>query len=454
MLTRRTLALYAFPAFAVAVPTIPIYVFLPTFYAETMGLGLAATGLALLVARAFDVVTDPLVGIASDRLRLRWGRRKPWIAVGAVVGAVSLYQLLSPPEGVGTVYLAAWAVALYVGWTLVSVPYNAWGAELSGDYHERSRITGAREAVIVVGILSASFVPAVAAAADWTEAEGLEAIAWLTIAAGAPAFALLLARVPEPPAAPLRRPPAGERWRAVAEIASNRPFLRLLGAWFVNGLANGLPAVLFPLYLQHGLEADRVEQGMLIATYFLAAVLAIPLWLRLSRRYGKHRTWCAAMIVACAAFVWVPLLEPGAIGAFLVICIVTGASLGADLALPPAMQADVIDLDRLRSGKARAGVFFALWGVATKAAAACAVGFAFPALELFGFRAGADNAPEALFALAMIYAALPCVLKAGAIAVVWNHPITANRQMAIRRRLEARARRSEPEDGAECVGVG
>jgi Na+/melibiose symporter-like transporter len=434
----HVLLLYALPAFALAIPTIPVYIYLPSFYAETMGLGLAVTGAALLVARLSDVVTDPLVGLASDRFSLRGSRRKPWIAAGAVLAGISLVTLLDPPQNVSPLFLGAWAVALYLGWTLIAVPYTAWGAELSRDYDQRSRITGAREAAQILGILVASAIPPAVAFAGGSERDGLAAVAWVAIACGAPAIALLLWRVRDQGPA---RPAAGAGVPArvlIREMLRNAPFSRLLSAWFINGLANGLPAVLFPLYLQYALQAGPVAQGALIAAYFVAGVIAMPMWVRLSRRLGKHRTWCLAMIMACLAFIWVPLLPAGAIGAFLVICIITGMAFGADLALPPSMQADIVDLDTLRTGQHRAGVFFAVWSMASKLALAAAVGIAFPALDAFGFRIGMENEPAALLALAVIYSVAPTVLKVFAIVLVWRHPITLRRHQAIRRRLEGK----------------
>ncbi|MBK8906996.1 MAG: MFS transporter [Rhodospirillales bacterium] len=437
---RSMLLFYALPAVALAMPTIPVYVYLPTFYAETLGLGLAATGLVLLAARILDVVTDPLIGIASDRLRLPGGRRKPWIVIGAVLAAVALVQMFEPPETVTVGYLAVWAAALYLGWTLVAIPYTAWGAQLTGDYHGRARIAGAREAAMILGIVVAAGVPAAALALGAAEGEELAAVAWLAIAIGGPALALLLWRVPEPPreAAPVAATP---RLRALASMYHNKPFVRLVSAWFINGLANGLPAVLFPLYLDHVLQASPLARNLLILAYFVAGIAAIPMWLGLSRRFGKHRTWCGAMVMACAAFVWVPFLAAGDIAAFSVVCIVTGMALGADLALPPAMQADVVDLDTLRTGRERAGLFFAIWSMATKLALGAAVGLAFPALQALGFRAGVDNPESALLALALIYALLPTMLKLAAVAVVWRHPITARRHGIIRRRLDGRRER-------------
>lgn len=438
---RKTLVAYAVPAFALAMPTIPAYVYLPTFYAETLGLGLTATGAVLLFARMLDVITDPLVGVLSDRFPTRWGRRKPWILVGGFLAAIALVQLFQPPTAVTTAHLLVWSVILYLGWTMVAVPYTAWGAELSTDYHERSRITGAREAAMIVGIIGASSMPAIATALGYDQQKGLAAVAWLAIGVGVPAVAMLLWRVREIVGRPNRPTSSIGLLSASREILGNRPFVRLLSAWFINGLANGLPAVLFLLYLQHGLGVGAVAQGVLILAYFVSGVAAIPLWLRLCARIGKHRAWCAAMVLACLAFVWVPLLDPGDIVAFFVICVVTGMALGADLTLPPAMQADVVDLDSLRTGRRRAGAFFALWSMATKLALACAVGLAFPALDLLGFDGNGPNDRATILALAILYAGVPTLLKIVAIAVTWNHPITAKRQALIQKAMNRRVRR-------------
>lgn len=438
-LSRSTVLRYALPGFALAIPTIPVYVFLPTYYAETVGLGLAATGGLMLAARIFDVVSDPLIGFLSDRVATRWGRRKPWVVVGGIIAALALLALFHPPADATGGYLLVGTIALYTGWTMLAIPYFAWGAELTGNYDERSGVTGAREGAMLFGILFAGSMPAAAAAMGFSESAALSAIAWLAVLAGIPAIFVLVKTVPEAPP----RPAADSRltWRRLSLVMGNRPFVRLLGAWFVNGLANGLPSVLFPLYLAHGIAANELERGVLILLYFACAVFAIPAWLAASRRFGKHRVWCAAMVGACAAFAWVPLLDPGQVIAFGVICIVTGMALGADLALPPAMQADIVDLDTLRSGQERAGLFFALWSMATKFALAAAVGIGFPALAFFGFDTANPGSGQGLTALIVIYAWVPVVLKCMAIALVWGHPMTARRQRIVRRRLESLALR-------------
>ncbi|MBL8644784.1 MAG: MFS transporter [Rhodospirillaceae bacterium] len=434
---------YALPGFALAMPTIPAAVFLPSMYGAE--LGLAAAGAALFIARTADVVTDPLIGALSDRWRFSFGRRKPWILAGALIAGYALIQLFQPPTGVTTAYVTLWSVLLYLGWTMINVPYTAWGAEMTGDYNERVRITSAREGVMLLGIFAAGTIPVWAASAGLSERSALAVISWMAVIAGGPFIALMLWRVPDPlprhipKHTPILSPRA---WlTGLKALSDNKPFLRLLTAWLVNGLANGIPSTLFLLFLQHRLEADQTQRGVLILVYFLAAVLAIPIWSSLSKRIGKHRAWCIAMLVTCAAFVWVPLLAPGDVMAFGVVCIITGMGLGADLALPPALQADVVDFDTLRNRQERAGLFFALWSMSTKLALALAVVLTFPVLAALGFDPKGENSPTALWSLAVIYAWAPVVLKLVAIALVWAFPITAARQRLIRRRLDALAAR-------------
>ena len=150
--------IYSFPALAISIPTIPIYIYLPTFYGVTLELGLAATGFALLLARVFDTITDPIVGIISDRFPIKRNYRKPWIAIGSIIAAIGLYQLLNPANDAGIVYLISWSIILYLGWTLVAVPYLTWGAELSTDYNERTSITTTRETAGILGILTCGVI--------------------------------------------------------------------------------------------------------------------------------------------------------------------------------------------------------------------------------------------------------------------------------------------------------
>ena len=432
---RRVAIFYALPAIVIALPTIPVYLNLPALYGIDLGIGLAATGGILLLARLFDTLTDPLIGVLSDRLSMKGGRRRPWIAIGAIFAGIGLFKILNPPEVVSGTYLLSWSLVLYAGWTMVNVPYLAWGAELSNDYDKRTRITAWREGMTLVGILAAGAVTGVTAQFGWKGIDSIGAISWVAIGCGMIVLPLMLFNVPDYSIAMRSK----QRPSSFSNLFTNLPFLRLLGSWFINGLANGIPAALFLIYLEYGLGADKEVLPLFVLVYFSSGIASIPVWLWLSSKLGKHQTWCWAMITACAAFVGVPFLPPGAFVAFGIICVITGMALGADLTLPPSIQADVIDYDQWRFGSDRVGLQFALWGMSTKFALALGVGFALPALEFSGFTPHQPS-ETSLWALVVIYALIPAVLKLIAVSIIWQFPLTRARHLAIRRRLDRRER--------------
>ena len=420
------LGAYAAPAVPLAMFGLPLYVYVPAWYGEHLGLALAGT--LLLLARVSDVVTDPLVGALGDRIGLRMGARRALMLAGTPLLLVSALALFRPSLPVGAADLFVWSVLAYLGWTLVQLPYAAWGAELSADYHERSRITSTREAGVILGTLLALVLPT-ALGVGGTPGAALDLLAGLLTWLLPVCVLLAVWLVPDVP-----RRPNPVSWRSgLRLLAGNRPFLLLFSAYLLNGIANALPATLFLLYVGNVLQAPHLA-GALLVGYFTAGVLALPLWLRLARRHDKHRVWAASMLLACAVFVCVPLLGPGDVWGFLAICLLSGLSLGVDVALPASMQADVVDLDEASTGVRRAGLFFGLWGVATKLALALAVGIAFPLLDLAGFEAGGEHGQWALVAL---YALAPVLIKLCAVALVWRFPLARERHGMLRSRLAA-----------------
>lgn len=404
--------------------------FLPAVYAADLGLGLAAVGAVLLAVRALDVASDPLLGWLSDRTATRFGRRIPWLLVGTPLLLFAAWRLFVPPADAGLAHLALWSALAYLAWTAITLPYQALGAELADDYLERARLAAAREGAVLVGTLLAVALAGAVQARGGSGPAALAALfvallVTLPVAVGCAAW-----RLRERPAPPT--PALG--WRAGARlVAANAPFRRLLGAWLLNSMANALPATLVLLYVEHALGL-AAWTGLFLAAYFIAGVAALPLWLALARRVGKHRAWALSMAWACLVFAAVPLLGPGDLVPFLVVCVLSGASLGADNALPAAIQADVIDHDTAAGGGGRAGLYFGLWGMATKLALALAVGVAFPLLAFAGFdpAAGAGD-PRAL---TWLYATLPIALKLCAVPLAWRFPLDEDASRALRLRLD------------------
>jgi Na+/melibiose symporter-like transporter len=181
-------------------------------------------------------------------------------------------------------------------------------------------------------------------------------------------------------------------------------------------------------------------RGPLLFLYFLCGIAGVPLANYVARRTSKHRAWAYGMLAATIIFAFTPLLSEGDIFAFSIIAALTGLLVGFDLSMPPAIQADVIDIDTASSGEQRSGAYFAAWSLATKLSLALAVGFAFPLLGAFGFQPDSEavQSPLALSALAITYAWVPAILKLGAVALVWNFPLTEEMQISLRETIENR----------------
>lgn len=420
---------YGLPGLPLAALGLPLYIYLPTFYAEQLGLGLAAVGLALLIARVSDVITDPLIGLLSDWLPLP-SRRKWLMAIATPLLIVAIWALFIPPEGSGFYWLLSWSLLVYLAWSLLTLPYTAWGAELSDDYDQRSTITASRESFVLVGTLLAAGLPLAMGIGSDAPGEALAILAQ-SLAFLLPLCILLcLVKVPE---SNRRSQPIHFR-AGLALLKQNTLFTKLLFAYFMNGIANGLPATLFLLFVSYVLVLPE-QFGLLLSAYFISGLIGLPIGVKLAKRFNKHRVWGCSMLWAVAIFAWVPTLGTGDFIPFLVICILSGLSLGIDMALPASIQADVIDLDSTKGGGQRSGFFFGLWGMATKLSLALAVGIAFPLLTLFGFDTQTAPADNNLLALSVLYGLLPIPFKLISAWTIWHFPLDRQQHQALQKQL-------------------
>ena len=415
------------PALPLAAMYFPVFVFLSEFYADEHGLSLAALGGVLLAIRVFDAISDPVVGHLSDSAG--WlGRRKLWLVFATPVVMLATWQLFVPPVGVGIGWFAFWLFVLTAGWTLAMTPYFAWGAELSGDYAERGRIAIWRESAGLIGTIGAAILYGIGGSSS----AGMELIAWQVVALLPIAVLLCWWLVPDAVNYGKKAPALLD----VVTILKSQPvFRRLIIAYFINGSANGIAATLFVFYVSYRLGAPDMG-GPLLVIYFGAAVLGAPLWNWLIGRYSKHRVWCWAMVYAGFIFVWTLALGEGGWPYFAVICVLSGAALGADLALPSAVQADLVDLATAESGAQQTGAFFALWSVATKLALAVSGAASLIFLDLVGFDVAIENEEGPLLAMALLYGLGPITLKMIAVGMMWNFPIDRAAQAELRAKIE------------------
>jgi Na+/melibiose symporter-like transporter len=430
--TLPVLAAYGSLAFPLAGAFIALQVIVPTYYAQVLGLSLSAVGGILLAARLWDLFTDPIVGYLSDRTPAALGRRRSWVIASAPLVALSVWVLFNPPDSVDNRFLLLCTLGIYIAGTMAIVPMNAWGAEISDAYHQRSRISGARVVFGLAGTLAALLL--VDNSSDEALGASLHAIALLTLVGLAVSVPLAAWLVPDRSRVSAE---ANSLRAAVSLLLRPSPFRRLLLAFLLNGLGNAIPATLFLLYVTHVLERPGVA-GPMLFLYFVCSAVSVPFWLAVSRRLGKHPAWCLAVIGSCVFFTIAPFLGTGDVLLYAIVVTGTGLMIGADLALPSAINGDLIEWDALENGRRRPGLFFALWGTASKLAYALAVGMIFPLLDFAGFDATATNLPDDVRLLAILYAAPSLLFKGAALVMMWRFPIDEREHQRIRAELSAR----------------
>lgn len=435
-LSNRIVIGYGLPGLVTAIPIIPIAILLPSYYALDLGLGFFLTGIALGGARLIDFSSDIIIGILVDRFR--WTRPssnslqfKPWLILGGGLAALGLYQLAHPSyantQFGGAIYLALWSNVLFLGWTIIMVPYTAWGAMLSDDHHERSKLAVARESAGIVGMLIALTAPGLF---PDTHFSPLALLCWLTIGLGIPIMVFALLTVPETTSSNERSPVIETKFSDIVELLRFPPYRFTVTAWFINGLANGVPAVLFPIVVQQYLSLEETSLFALLFIYFGAGILAAPVWVALAKRWGKINTWQIAICMNILVFATVLLIDPTSTGffsptLFYWICAFSGASLSADMALPASIQADVMEADRRQNGKIRTATAFALWSMATKLALAVAIAVGFISLGLSGGGLGDStqaSTPAPTLVLLSLYVCLPVTLKSIVLYMLGKFP--------------------------------
>jgi len=411
LVTGRGLASYALLGLPLMMTALPINILLPDFYAAHTGLALTVIGLVLLATRLVDAVADPLLGSWVDAQKGRGAYVRP-IVLAAPVLALGFVLLFNPPQLAGMA-AASWLfgtlVAAYLGYSLATVAYQAWGAEIAHDDAGRTRITAAREGAGLVGVLIGGALPTVL---------GMGALTWIFLPCLAVALVVLVRGAPTPPR-PVQTAQSGNPFSTFLLPLGTRRLRWLLAVFALNAIAPSITATVFQFFVADRLGLPQYT-GLFLALYFIAGAASMPLWVKLARHFSLHGVWLGGMVAAVAAFVWAFLLGEGQFAAFALICVLSGVAFGADLALPPALLAKVIDANG-HDGQ-REGAYFGLWNFVNKLTLALAGGIALPLLDALGYTRGGTDA-AALDALAFVYAVVPCLLKlvaAGLLLVAWR----------------------------------
>lgn len=430
-----TFAIAGVPVTAVDVA---LLIYLPPHLSGRLGVPLTVVGLCWAVVRLLDIVVDPILGVAMDATRSRFGRYRLWMVLGAPILMAATWMLFFAKPGIGAAYLVGWLLALYLGRSILHVAHPAWAATLARTYNDRARLFGVLAAVGVAAAVLVLLLPVANAAMRGGEGHNIELMGWFVIIAAPLAIGLAVWRTGErlSPAAETGRPAI----RDYLELLTKPDLVRLYLASTALTLGPGWMSSLY-LFFQasyNGLAADKAS--ILLVLYTLAGLAGAPVAAHLATRIGKNRTLIAAAIGYSVGLCTVLFTPKGSLLGTAPTMLWCGAmGVGFDL-MVRAMLADVADQVRLEQGRERLSLIYSLNTLTTKIATAAAVAITFPLLQAIGYspKPGAQNTAEAIWGLGLTFAIGPIffVLVGGACVLGWK--LTAERHAVIRAELDMR----------------
>jgi GPH family glycoside/pentoside/hexuronide:cation symporter len=446
-LRTRTKVFYGIGDLGNAVVNSAVQFFLMKFYTDAALVLPALAGNALLIGKIWDAVNDPLFGWLTDRTRSRFGKRRVFMIFGAVPLAIAIALLWFVPtqDRIWTfVWIAATFLLFDTLWTLTNVPYYALTSELSDDYDERSSLTTYRMVMAVPAYLvGAALTPAIV---------GLFALqrtgyAFIGIAYGILAGAALLisaAGLRERERATAARPepsPFKSLWVAL----KNKPFVRLCGIYFVVNLSFAFIKILMAYYVEYQLLM-KAEISLVMGLMLVCVTISLPFWQWLSRRMDKGPAYALGMLLGGAAVALTFFLPHRATGLIYVVSVLAGFGFSAQWIFPWAMVADVGDYDRAETGQQRSGMYYGVWGLATKISEALALAAVGWILTGFGYVPNVEQSPQALLGIRLFFGLIPAGFILLSLPMLFKYPITRRSHALVRARLEAMDAASAPDE--------
>lgn len=438
------IAAFSAPSLATTLLVTPIFAVLPSIYALNTQATLAEIGTIFVLARIIDALADPLTGIASDRTVSRWGPRLPWMIAGSLIAIPASYFLFLPPPSAGAMYFFVTSTICLLAWTMITIPYAAWAAELSSDYDERSRIFAATNFVGRVGSFGFFLIPPLLAPLTGTTEINMATMGALVgaVAISLPVTIGLLAWKAPVRSALQHAAHQAPLMTAVRSLIENKPLLHFVSVTLFAGVSAGMTGGLLLLVVQDYFKLG--EYFYLISLVLgIAATVTIPIWVYLARVAGKHTTWGISSILFALAGLPLLFLPPGegSLIAMLVIMGIVGFLQGSHVMLPQAMLADIADYETLKRGVHAQGNYFSVLFLLSKVTTAVGTGAGFWVADLLGYLPNNPASPP--LAILIPGLILPGVLGLIGSVMILYSPITRKRHAIIAKRLAQRAERAQ-----------
>lgn len=422
------------------------------YLTDVTGLKPVLAGLALMIGRVWDALTDPIMGWISDHTNTRWGKRRPYILFGSIFYGSAYFAIWSVPEFRTQLSLFAYvSIVLLIFntcFTVVFVPYTSLTAAMTADYNERTVLTGFRMTSSQIGFLLGGAVPSALVA--WSTSPA--GIAWLSSQSWSSAwgnwigtarvgylitgtlFAAIMITALSICALGTRenvRSTHQDRskspFRYLLQIASvfrtNRPFRLAVLIILLTNCAATFIGTNFAYYIQYVLKI-REEQTAIVVALFLGAILAMPAWVLITKRYGKTETYCVAMGIYCMVLCSLLALSGGSVAWVYAVSIIAGTIYAAALLIPWAMVPDVVEYDQLQNGIRREGLFYGGTSFIYKLATALAIYCSATVLSIFGYTPNEPQGESTLVAMRILISLVPAGLLIAGILVARRYPLS------------------------------
>jgi GPH family glycoside/pentoside/hexuronide:cation symporter len=440
-LPRLTKLIYGSGDTGFSLTTTIVAAYFAIFLTDVVGMAPAVAAAAIFIGRSWDYVNDPLIGYISDRTRSRWGRRRPFLLFGALPFALAFTLMWwKPPfHGIG---LAAWYAGAYLLFdtaaTFVYMPYFALTPELTSDYDERTSLTSYRMFFSILGSLAAFTVPLAIIGAFRPENSDkilLNGAIFGLIAAIPLLLVFLTARERKDHA-------EAERPRLISSLKAavkNKPFVFGLGIYLFTWVAVDIMQTILLYFIKWCVDKEG-QSDLIMGSIFIAAMLSLPLWNLIARRWGKRHAYIVGISFwAAVQLVLITLGPSSSLAGILVLCVLAGVGVGAAHVLPWSILPDAVEWDEWKTGQRHEGTFYSLVTLAQKAASSIAIPLALLLLGIFGYSgAAATQPPSAVFAIRLITGPIPAVMLGLGIVCAALYPLSRKMHATILEELEQR----------------
>ncbi|NOX52353.1 MAG: MFS transporter [Gammaproteobacteria bacterium] len=412
------------------------------YFTEAHSIAPAIAGLALLVPRIWDGVTDPIMGLISDRTRSRFGRRRPYLLVGSFLYGAAFWLFLSVPghadPDVAIWYLVAAYMIASTAMTVYDVPFSSMAAEMTQDYRERVNLAAYKMVAARLGILIAGGLgPVLYTSTD----DLLSGFALMGAVFGSiMAVSGLIAFFGTADAPRTEHSTQALNFRAEAKaLLHNLPFRTLFAAFTCQNIAIGASATMLVYFLTFAMQVEATYIGPLLLTGALVGTVVTPLWAKFSRRLEKRTAYMLGLTISAIMSVPALFLPPEYFWLLMAVYALAAIGDAANQLFPASMTPDTVEADQVKSGQRREGVIFGAMAFSRKLGMAGGAFLASLILSLSGFLPGevpfSEQPDSAIIGVRIGYGLVPFVLWVSALLFIRNYNLSESAFLKLRQRL-------------------